>query len=192
MIDFFYSIDAAIFFFINQTISNPAFDKFFVFITEVKNWYIAYLILLGILVINGGKYGRIAALGAIVTIALSDQISSSLLKEWIGRIRPCNVLDARIFTDSVGCPSSYSFPSSHAVNNFAIAVFFYRFYPKLKWVLFITASLVALSRPYVGVHYPSDIFFGALIGSVIGYATSLAALKTNEYLNSKSQNKSTV
>lgn len=187
MIDFLYSIDSAIFHFINSGLSNSLFDKFFVFITEVKHWYLVYIIMLGILLIKGGRLGRIAALGAIITITLSDQISSSLLKEWIGRIRPCNVLDAKIFVDSVGCPSSYSFPSSHAVNNFAIAVFFYRIYPNLKWVLFITAGLVALSRTYVGVHYPSDIFFGALIGAAIGYIISIGALKTNEYFESNKQ-----
>lgn len=188
MIDFLYFIDTAIFHFINSGLSNSLFDKFFVFITEVKHWYLVYIIMLGILLIKGGRYGRIAALGAIITITLSDQISSSLLKPLIERIRPCNVLDANIFVDSVGCPSSYSFPSSHAVNNFAIAVFFYRLYPNLKWVLFITAGLVALSRTYVGIHYPSDIFFGALIGSAIGYITSIGALKTNEYFESKKEN----
>ena len=48
MIDFLYSIDVSIFYLVNHTISNPVFDKFFVFITEVKHWYIAYIILLGI------------------------------------------------------------------------------------------------------------------------------------------------
>lgn len=176
MAEFLYSIDLAIFYFINHTISNRLFDNFFTFLTEVRHWYIAYLILIGIMVFKGGKKGRIAALGVIILITLSDQLSSFFIKNLIARIRPCNVLtDARVLT---GCSDSYSFPSSHAVNNFAVAVYFYLIYPNLKWVLFITASLIAISRVYVGRHYPSDIVGGAIIGSAIGYLLGQAALWT--------------
>ena len=75
----------------------------------------------------------------------------------------------------VDCGSGLSFPSSHAVNNFtgaAIISFFYRRQTPY-WMAF--ASLMALSRPYVGVHYPSDILGGAVIGAVIGLSLSSAA-----------------
>ena len=189
MADFLYSIDVAIFHFINSTISNSLFDKFFPFITEVKHWYLLYVILLGIVWVKGGRKGKIAVIGSIILITISDQFSSTFLKNWVMRIRPCQVLDAKIFADSVDCPSSFSFPSSHAVNNFAVAIFFLRLFPKYKWILLITAFLVALSRTYVGVHYPSDIFFGGLIGAAIGYLLSIAALKTNEYFALQSYKK---
>ena len=166
MTEFLYSIDLVIFHFINQTISNPIFDKFFPFITSLPNWFIAYAILLGILVFNGGKKGKIAAVALFFLVLISDQLSSNLLKNYFQRIRPCNALDNINVLGKV--LHSYSFPSSHAVNNFAVATFFYKLYPKLKWFLFITASLVALSRPYIGVHYPSDILAGAIIGVIIG------------------------
>jgi undecaprenyl-diphosphatase len=69
----------------------------------------------------------------------------------------------------VGCTGSYSFPSNHAFNNFAAATFIYRFFPKLKWALFITAVLIAVSRVYLGLHYPSDVLGGAILGSISGY-----------------------
>ena len=178
MIDFLYSIDLSVFYFINSTISNPIFDKFFPFITNVKNWYLAYIILWSILLIKGGKIGKFASFGIILLIISSDQISSNLLKNLFERLRPCNALDD--VNILVNCSRSFSFPSSHAVNNFAVAFYFYKLYPKLKWVLFITAALVAFSRPYVGVHYPSDILAGALIGMLIGYIFALLTLKTNE------------
>ncbi len=189
MADFLYSIDVAIFHFINSTISNSLFDKFFPFITEVKHWYLLYVILLGIVWVKGGRKGKIAVIGSIILITISDQFSSTFLKNWVMRIRPCQVLDAKILADSVDCPSSFSFPSSHAVNNFAVAIFFLRLFPKYKWILLITAFLVALSRTYVGVHYPSDIFFGGLIGAALGYLLSIAALKTNEYFALQSYKK---
>ncbi len=171
MIDFLYSIDVALFYFLNQTISNPLFDKFFPFITEVKHWYLVYIIFWFILVIKGGRLGRLAGIGILLLIAASDQISSSFLKNFFERIRPCNALpDVRILA---GCTGSFSFPSSHAVNNFAFAVYFSRLFPKYKIPFYLIAVLAALSRPIVGVHYPSDIIGGALIGSLIGYVFAI-------------------
>lgn len=185
MTEVLYSIDLAVFYFLNHTIANPLFDKFFVFITEVKNWYLAYAILLGILVIKGGKKGRIAALLLIIVIAVSDQLSSFVMKNLFGRIRPCNALsDARILT---GCTSSFSFPSSHAVNNFAVSVYFYYIYPNLKWALFISAALIAISRVYVGRHYPSDILGGAIIGSAIGYGFARAFQYIQAYTEKRNE-----
>jgi len=167
MIDFLFSIDLALFYFINHTISNPIFDNFFPFITNVKHWYIAYIILWTILLFKGGKIGKIASLGIIILVITSDQLSSDLLKNTFERIRPCNALDDVNLL--INCSRSYSFPSSHSVNNFAVTMYFYKLYPKLKWILFLSAVFIALSRPYVGVHYPSDIFLGALIGMLVGY-----------------------
>ena len=183
MVDFLYSLDVAVFYFINQTISNPLFDKFFPFITEINHWYLAYFILWCIAFFKGGRIGKVAAVLVLILIASSDQLNSALLKNFFGRIRPCNALpDVNILA---GCTGSYSFPSSHAVNNFAVSVFFYRLFPKLKWILLVSATLIALSRTYVGVHYPSDILFGALLGMLIGYIFSVFAVKIELYLNEK-------
>jgi undecaprenyl-diphosphatase len=183
MADFLYSIDLSIFYFINHSIVNPLFDKFFVFITEAKNWFIAYVILWFICFFKGGRIGKIAAVLTLILITVSDQLSSFVIKNLFERIRPCNTLpDVRILA---GCSNSYSFPSSHAVNNFAAAVFFYKIYPKLKWILFIIAFLIALSRVYVGRHYPSDILGGAVIGSAIGYVFAFIALQIDKYLLKK-------
>ncbi len=184
MAEFFYQIDVSLFYFINHTISNTLFDKFFPFITEVKNWYIAYIILFLLLITKGGRTGRIAAVVFLILIIATDQFSSAFLKHLIGRVRPCNVLsDVRIL---VTCTQSFSFPSSHAVNNFAAAMFFSKIYAKFKWVFFSVATLLALSRPYVGVHYPSDIIGGALIGTVSGYIFAFAMMKIDNSLKQKS------
>ena len=181
--DFFYNIDISIFRFINETISNNIFDKFFTFLTEVKNWYVAYIILLCLVFFKGGRLGKLAVLGVLILIVISDQLSSTFLKNLFQRVRPCNALEGvRILAS---CTSSYSFPSSHAVNNFAVAMYFSRLYPNYKVLLFVIASLIAISRPYVGVHYPSDILGGAFIGMIIGYTISIFILKLNNYLEKK-------
>ena len=180
MLDFLYSIDLSIFFFINYNLSSVFLDKFFSLITDVTKWYIAYVILLGILFRYGGKKGKIAAVAVIILILCADQLGAKLLKELFQRVRPCNAL-ADVLTP-LGCTGSFSFPSNHALNNFAVAVFFHRLYPNLKWVLFITAVLISLSRVYLGLHYPSDVIGGALIGSLIGYVFSLVINRINSKL----------
>ncbi len=187
MYDILYNIDLVIFNFLNQTISNPLFDKFFPFITNVKNWYIAFIVLWFIAIFKGGRIGKISAIVVIALIAISDQVSSHLLKPFFERVRPCNVVENVHLL--VNCTRSYSMPSSHAVNNFAVAIFFSRLFPKLKIILITVASLVALSRPIVGVHYFSDIFIGAIIGSIIGYILSLVAIKIDDYFKHKLTNK---
>jgi len=177
MENFLYSIDVKIFYFINHSLANPVFDSFFRFITLPEHWFIAYVILMGILIIKGGRLGRIAFVGIIVVIAVSDQTSSNFLKNMVGRIRPCNALpNVRLL---VNCLGSYSFPSSHATNNFAAAAYFSYLYSDYKKVLYGVAALVAFSRPYVGVHYPSDILFGAALGFLIGYLFAILTVKIN-------------
>ena len=180
MSDFLYSIDLMIFYFFNHTISLPILDKFFSIITSVNNWYIAYVILLGISWSKGGQRGKIAVLGVIILIVVSDQTGYRILKEFFARPRPCDVLSDVI--TPLGCTGTFSFPSNHALNNFAAAFFFYKLFPKLKWVLFITAGLVAISRVYLGLHYPSDIIGGALIGILFGYIFSLLAFSLEKKL----------
>ncbi len=172
---FLYSIDVKSFYFINRSLANPLFDSFFKFITLPEHWIIAYIILLGILLAKGGKLGRLAFVGIIVVIAASDQTSSNLLKHLFQRVRPCNALpDVHLL---VNCLHSYSFPSSHAVNNFAAAAYFSYLYPRYNKVLYSVAALVAFSRPYVGVHYPSDVIFGAALGFLIGYVFAILTIK---------------
>ena len=170
-----YSIDLALFYFFNHTISTGFLDKFFAIITNVKSWYIAYFILAGIALTKGGSRGRIAVVGILILIIVSDQFGYRILKELIQRARPCVTLSDAL--TPIGCAGSFSFPSNHALNNFAAATFLYKLYPKFKWAFFSTAILVSLSRVYLGVHYPSDILGGAIIGALLGYLFSIAAQK---------------
>lgn len=183
MADFLYSIDVSLLYFFNHTLSASFLDKFFSTITNVNNWYIAYVILIGISWTKGGRIGKIAVIGVILLILAGDQLGHRIIKEIFMRIRPCNAL-TDVFTP-LGCTGSYSFPSNHAINNFAAAMFFYRLFPKLKWILFITAFFVALSRVYLGLHYPSDIIGGALIGLLLGYIFAEIALKVNNWFEKR-------
>lgn len=183
MTDFLYSIDLSILYFFNHTLSAGFLDKFFSIITNVNNWYIAYVILIGICWTKGGRTGKIAVFGVILLILVGDQLGHRVLKEIFERQRPCNSL-IDVLTP-LGCTGSYSFPSNHAINNFAAAMFFYRLFPSLKWVLFISAFFVALSRVYLGLHYPSDMIGGAIIGMFFGYIFAEGVLRLNSWFEER-------
>jgi len=166
-----YSIDVAVFFFINHSCANPVFDVLMPFLTDlnkIRAGQVLYVAGWLWLVVKGGRTGRAAAVLLVVGIVVSDQLSSSLLKPLVGRIRPCRALEGvRMLVD---CGSGLSFPSSHAVNNFCAAGILAALYKPQRLYFFGFAALVAFSRPYVGVHYPADILGGA----VIGYACAAA------------------
>jgi undecaprenyl-diphosphatase len=169
LLEFFYSIDKAVFYFFNHTLQNPVFVAIMPFLTDLnknKPALVAVGLLWALLIWKGGRAGRIAGLLLIPTIVLSDQLNSSWLKSLFGRIRPCHVLtDVHLL---VPCGSGLSFPSSHAVNNFAGAVVMSAFLPKWTWAFMTFAALVAISRVFVGVHYPFDILVGAAVGAACG------------------------
>jgi len=171
MNDFLYSIDRAAFNFVNHSLQNWVFDAVMPFLTDLNKSPVV-LALVGILwiaaVVRGGKHGRIAAILLVPTILLSDQLNSAYVKHIFERVRPCHVLeDVRLL---VSCGSGYSFPSSHAVNNFAGAFVLAYFVRRAAWAFWAFAATVAFSRVYVGVHYPADVVAGAILGIGCGAA----------------------
>ena len=170
MTDLLYTIDLYIFYFFNQSLSNPTLDKFFSIITSVNNWLIAYIVLLGITFKYGGSRGKIAVIFVLIMITVTDQLGHKIIKEYFARPRPCNILN-NVITPQ-GCSGTYSFPSNHAFNNFAAATFFSFLFPNFRIILFITAVLIAISSVYLGLHYPSDIIGGAILGMIFGYIFS--------------------
>ena len=173
--DFFYSIDRAIFLFLNQTLSNPLGDVLWPLITDYDKLWPVRIVLGAVwlwLLIRGGRRGRTVAIMLVPLLFLSDKLSSSVIKEIVGRPRPCHEMNGLPIVQSihllVDCGAGKSFPSSHAVNNFAVATLFSFYYRRWMYAFLGWAFLVALSRPAVGVHYPSDILAGALIGAFVG------------------------
>jgi undecaprenyl-diphosphatase len=175
------AIDVVIFRFINGTLANPVTDLLMPFITDLNHLWAGRAIIVCawlLLIVRGGKPGRAAALLVLLVIAIGDQLSSNVIKSVFLRPRPCHVVDGAVVVEGVrllvGCGGGFSFPSSHAVNHFAAASFLTGYYPKAGRYLFGYAAIVALSRVFVGVHYPSDVAGGALIGMGVGWLCLLA------------------
>ena len=161
-------IDHTIFHIINTDISHPILDALMVFVTNQNNWIVPIFILLIWMFLFDGKRGKIAAGILLITILIVDVTAAQIIKPWVGRIRPSHAMSESINL-LVRPGGLYSFISNHSANTFALAVVIHYFYGrKLKW-MFLFASLVALSRVYVGVHYPADIIGGALYGYGIAW-----------------------
>jgi len=112
---------------------------------------------------------RRAGLMALVSLAGSVLVVNVVLKHLVGRPRPYEVLPEIVRL--IPPPSGSSFPSGHAASAFAAAVIMYLYLPKKFGIpALLLATAIALSRLYLGVHYPSDVLAGAVIGSAIAGA----------------------
>jgi len=166
-------MDVWLFYAVNAGLSNPFFDLLMPAITTTKLWYPIYVLGIGFLLLRGWqqrgtelgqRYLWCAAL-LVATVAVLDQASHRLLKEVISRPRPYLVLgDVRQLVGSGGG----SFPSNHAMNNAATAVILTWFFPRRWMVFWGIACTIAFSRVYCGVHYPSDVLGGIVIGILGG------------------------
>lgn len=167
MESFFYSLDVAVLRWINEGWSNRFLDGFFRVITNYHYFIIPILIFLVSLLRWGGKKGRWVVLALVITVVLTDQVSAHVIKGLFDRVRPCNALTGVLTPDDK--PNSFSFPSSHATNMGGSMALLALAYPGWGWFCAAIAFLVGLSRVYLGVHYPSDVVGGWLLGIAIGW-----------------------
>ena len=154
---------------------TPFFDVFLPFIREPFIWLPFYFFLILFATINFKMKGFYWVLFFIMNAMLSDFVSSTLIKENLMRLRPCRdpfLADHVRFLVSY-CPGSSSFTSSHAANHFAAAMFIFTTFRKAvspKWAyIFLWAFAISYAQVYVGVHFPFDVFCGAIVGLILGY-----------------------
>ena len=165
--------DIRIFQLVNSQWTAPWLDVVMPMVRNKYFWLPFYIFLISWLAINFKGKGIWHLVAIIILISVSDQLSSHLIKPWVGRLRPCADPYMHDFVRSlVRCGKSFSFPSSHATNHFALAFYLIvHFSGKWKWTfaaLFLWAALISYAQVYVGVHYPLDVFAGANLGIVLG------------------------
>lgn len=176
MLDQLLLLDQKLFHAINIGLANPFFDWLMPLLRNRFFWAPLYLFLIVFLTRNYGKRGYMIILFLLITFAVSDFFTSSLIKPIVERLRPCNDLGLKLNIHSlISCGTGYSFPSSHAANHFAIAVFLIvLFMRRSKFIMPLSlfwAASICFAQVYVGVHFPFDVIAGGLIGAIIGYVT---------------------
>ena len=145
--------------------NNKFFNFMFYYITHLGGLVFLSLLTLSLLFIKGQprKLGLEILLGQVLTSAIVQ-----ILKRIFLRNRPYWILD-NLNTYGIDL-SDYSFPSGHSAASFSVATIVACNYSNLALIVFILAGLVAISRIYLAVHYPTDV----LAGIIIGVASSLA------------------
>ncbi len=157
-------LDKLLFFFVNQDLRNSFFDIVMPFLT--RRAYFVFLPFLAWLFIKDWKKTLTILVISFASLLLADWIANTF-KLYFQRIRPCKELEGvRLL---VGCGKAFSMPSNHAVNAFAFATPFFLMLKKekVRYIVLAIAALVCFSRVYVGVHYPSDVVAGALLGVLL-------------------------
>ena len=167
------SWDKTLFELINQTLTNGFLDGILPWLRDKYIWVPFYIFLIAFFIINYRLKGLAVTLFVVATIAISDQTSSTLIKESVERLRPCKnpALEEQVRL-LIDCGPAFSFTSSHATNHFALAGFLATILgTRWGWVpaaIYTWAFVVSYAQVYVGVHFPFDVLAGGIVGTLIG------------------------
>lgn len=169
--------DRKTFSYINSQYTNSFFDAILPLLRESLFWIPLYLFLFVFALQNLGKNKWWWIGFTLLTVTLTDTVSSRFIKHTVQRLRPCNdpLMANTIKLLLNHCSGGYSFTSSHAANHFGIAMFLYltcKQYSKWVVLIFIWAFTIAYAQIYVGVHYPLDVLGGTIVGLLLGWMTA--------------------
>lgn len=173
MMDYLLSLDEKLLLFFNS-VHSTWLDSLMFSITDGKVWAPLFLFTIIFIIVKFKGKGFFMLLFVALVITLGDQISSSLLKPLIGRLRPSHEphLEGILHIVNNYRGGLYSFVSSHATNSFGVATMLWLLIGKqYKWisVFFGWALIFSFTRVYLGVHYPGDILGGAILGISIAF-----------------------
>ncbi|MEE1314946.1 MAG: phosphatase PAP2 family protein [Faecalimonas sp.] len=163
MIEAITNIDLAILLFVQEYLRTDVGNMIWKFITHLGDggwlWITVGVILLFF------KKTRVIGFSVLISLLINAIFTNITLKDLIARPRPFVICDA--IETLIKQPSSYSFPSGHTSGSMTAALVLYKLTPKKYGIpAVILASLIALSRIYVGVHYPTDVLGGLVIAFV--------------------------
>ncbi len=171
-------LDGNILLWIQDNIRNEFLTPIITFITNLGNKGFLWVLLCLILLIP--KKRRSVGIIGIISLCLSLVVNNAILKNFVARTRPYELVNGLIAL--IPYPTDFSFPSGHTAASFAAAVVFYKELPRKYGIpALVVAVLIALSRLYLGVHYPSDVLAGAVSGTLL----ALLACKIGSCLREK-------
>jgi len=184
-LDWLLRIDTQLFLFLNS-LHTPWLDPVFFWISDKYSWFWLYAIMIVAIIYMYRKRAIIYLGGMALTILFTDQLTSSVMKPYFGRLRPTHTPELQELVHTVNgyLGGNFGFASGHAANSFAVATFIYLLfkskYPAVS-LLYVWAAIIAYSRIYLGVHFPLDILVGALVGTFIAAVLYYASRYTDRH-----------
>lgn len=145
---------------IKKHLQNKYLDKVMPIVTAMGNLGFVWIVIVVFLMLHG-QYRMIGSIVAL-TLIISTSIGEGIIKHTVKRVRPCNCISN--INLLISKPMSYSFPSGHTLSSFAVAEMLSMFFIRYKLIFIVIAILIAFSRLYLYVHYPSDVLAGVIIG----------------------------
>jgi len=180
VLDWLWQLDANLLHLLNVDWADPILDQFWLSITQLHKltWFKYGVLPVGLAIFiykyRTNAFRVLAALS--ITVALADTVAYRVVKSQIHRDRPFEHELTESWVRKVGHAHGPSFPSNHATNCFAGAAVLALYFPRRRYYFYTFAALVAISRPALGVHFPSDAIAGALMGMMIAWLTRVALL----------------
>lgn len=162
-----------------QNIHNPVLDKIMVGISSLGNAGILWVIIAIILLIS--KKHRKTGIHMFIAMVLTLFVGNLILKNLVQRERPCWI-DTTIPL-LINNPKDYSFPSGHTMNSFTAAICIFLHQKRWGIVAFVVAALIAFSRMYLFVHFPTDIITGMIIGISSALIINFLMNKQNRFIS---------
>lgn len=163
MLGIIQSADESIMLYVQENIRCGVLDPVMKFFSLIGNAGILW-IAVGLILLCQHGY-RTAGFDMLLALAVCAAINNLVIKEIVMRLRPYETIQG--LTTVIAPLTSWSFPSGHASSSFASAYALGRARGGKWWLLYIPATLIAVSRVYVGVHYMSDIIAGAVVGTAV-------------------------
>jgi undecaprenyl-diphosphatase len=159
-----YSLDCKSFYYINQYFDDRRLNAFFRKITHFGGATFTISVVLLLVLFSTGTV-RLTAIACAISLAVSH-VPVAIVKKVYPRKRPYLVLkNCRVMDNPL---TDCSFPSGHTTAIFSVIIPFICFDPIFSIVLLPIGLFVATSRVYLGLHYPSDVFIGSLLGTISG------------------------